>query len=77
MARTKISSTDLIWIFHQKMAVFEDCPHYKISIAIVPTPNAGWKALTTRSVQVRRPLWARRIEAIQNELREVYQLAND
>jgi hypothetical protein len=26
MARKPISSTDLIWIFHEKLEAFDDCP---------------------------------------------------
>jgi hypothetical protein len=37
MAKTKISSTDLVWIFHEESQAFDDFPLHWISIAIVPT----------------------------------------
>ncbi|MDO8293391.1 MAG: hypothetical protein Q7T29_11095 [Gallionella sp.] len=36
MARKKISSTNLIWLFHEKLKDFDDYPLHGISIAIVP-----------------------------------------
>jgi hypothetical protein len=74
MARTKISSTDLIWIFHERLQVFPDCPLHGISVAIVPMAGGTWKALTSRHVRVHRPLWAKRVEAIERELRNAYVL---
>jgi hypothetical protein len=44
MAKIKISSTDLIWIFRQKLEAFDDCPP-EVAIAIVPAPDVGWMAL--------------------------------
>jgi hypothetical protein len=72
MAKKKISSADLIWIFHERLQSFPDCPLHGISIAIVPMPGARWAALTTRNVQVRRPLWAKRVAKIEVELRNAY-----
>jgi hypothetical protein len=40
MAKTKISSTDLIWIFREKLSSFDDCSP-STSIAIVPS-SEGW-----------------------------------
>ena len=56
MAKTKISSTDLVWIFHEQLQAFDDFPLHGIPIATVPTANAGWRALTPHNVQARRPL---------------------
>src|SRR5713226_73816 len=36
MAKKKISSTDLIWIFHERLKAFDDHPLHGIPIAIVP-----------------------------------------
>jgi hypothetical protein len=76
MAKTKISSTDLVWIFHQELQAFDDFPLHGISIAIVPTADGGWEALTPSNVQARRPLWASRVEAIQKRLQKTYILAS-
>jgi hypothetical protein len=74
MAKIKISTTDLVWIFMEKMRSFDECLP-GTDIAIVPSKN-GWTAVT--GVRGRRaPRCARRIEQIQKELRKIYVLAED
>jgi hypothetical protein len=74
MAKTKISSTDLLWIFREKLSSFDnrfkDAP-----IAIVPS-EAGWEVVTHRYRNA-EPKLAERIAQIQAELRAVYRLARD
>ena len=74
MAKKKISSTDLIWIFHERLKAFDDHPLHGIPIAIVPVPSAGWTALTPKNVRLHRPLWENRVRAIEKELRNNYVL---
>jgi hypothetical protein len=74
MAAIKISSTDLVWIFHEELQAFDDFPLHGIPIAIVPTVHSGWRALTPSNVRTGRPLWASRVEAIQNRLQKKYTL---
>ncbi len=74
MAKKKISSTELIWIFHEKLKAFDDHPLHGIPIAIVPVPSAGWTAVTTNYTQQYQPLWENRIRAIEKELRNNYDL---
>ena len=76
MARKTISSTELIWIFHQKLEAFDDCPP-EVAIAIVPAPDVGWMAVMNAKSRTQNPDCARRVEAIQKELREIYVLAKD
>jgi hypothetical protein len=76
LAKTKISSTDLIWIFRQRLSSFDDCSP-EIPIAIVPIGGGGWKAVTAPRDRVGRPHCVRCIEQIQKQLREVYILAKD
>src|SRR5713226_10131584 len=76
MAKTRISSTDLAWIFQEKLNAFHSCPP-AASIAIVPTGEDGWAAVTTARVRAAYPLCARRIEQIQKQLRGIYVLAED
>ena len=45
MAKKAISSTELIWIFHEKIKELDDCPAQGLSIAVVPMPDVGWSAL--------------------------------
>jgi hypothetical protein len=76
MAKTRISSTDLAWIFQEKLNAFDSCPP-AVSIAIVPTGEDGWAAVTTARVRAAYPLCARRIGQIQKQLRGIYVLAED
>lgn len=75
MAKTKVSGTDLIWIFRAELSSFDDCSP-SIPIAIVPSP-AGWTAVMNPRDRKERPHCAKRIEQIQKQLREVYVLAKD
>jgi hypothetical protein len=75
LAKTKVSSTDLIWMFRERLSSFDDCTP-SIPIAIVPSA-AGWTALTTPRDRASRPDCVRRIEQIQKQLREVYVLSKD
>jgi hypothetical protein len=77
MAKTKISSTDLIWIFHEKLKAFDDCPAQGLSVAIVPMADVGWSALMSPRQRTTHPLIARHVEAIQKQLRKIYVLAED
>jgi hypothetical protein len=54
----------------------DSCPP-AVSIAIVPTGEDGWAAVTTARVRAACPLCARRIEQIQKQLRGIYVLAED
>jgi hypothetical protein len=73
LAKKKISSTDLIWIFREKLSTFADCPP-SIKLAIVPS-EAGWTVVTTARDRKRLPDCAKRIDQLQKQLREVYVLA--
>jgi hypothetical protein len=75
LAKKRISSTDLIWIFREKLSSFADCPK-SIKLAIVPS-DAGWTVVMTAADRKRLPDCAKRIEQIQKQLREVYVLAKD
>lgn len=76
MAKTKISTTDLVWIFTEKMRSFDGC-FPGTYIAIVPSKN-GWTAVTgARGRRAAYRRCARRVEQIQKELREIYVLAKD
>jgi hypothetical protein len=75
MAKTKISSTNLVWVFTEKLRSFDDCAP-TVSIAIVPS-DEGWRAIASRKDRHARPLCAKRIEQVQKQLREIYVLAKD
>jgi len=75
MAKPKISSTDLIWVFIEKLKSFGDCA-LTVAIAILPTEN-GWRAITSRKDHRAHPRCAKRIERVQKQLRQIYVLAKD
>jgi hypothetical protein len=75
LAKTRISSTELIWMFRERLSSFDDCTP-SMAIAIVPSA-AGWTALTTRRDRASRPDCVKRIEQIQKRLRGVYALSKD
>jgi hypothetical protein len=74
MAKKAISSTELIWIFHEKIKELDDCPAHGMSIAIVPMPDVGWSALISPKQRSAYPGCAKRVETIQTLLREKYVL---
>jgi hypothetical protein len=74
MPKTTISSSDLIWLFYERLKESTDCRGSRPSIAIVPSPGVGWTALMSPKQRVKLPLCAKRVEAIQKELRAVYVL---
>jgi hypothetical protein len=75
LAKTKISSTELIWIFQEELSLFDDCPQ-SIPIAIVPS-DGSWTAVATQRFRKGHPDCVKRIEQLQKQLREVYVLAKD
>jgi hypothetical protein len=75
VAKTKISSTDLLWIFREKLSAFDD-RFKRAPIAIVPGED-GWEVVTSQRYGKTEPQLAKRIAQIQEDLRAVYRLARD
>jgi len=75
MAKTRISSSDLVWIFTEKLRSFDECSP-GTNIAIVPSED-GWTAVTGGRRRGQHRRCDRRIEQIQKQLREIYVLARD
>jgi len=75
MAKTKVSASELVWIFTERLRSFRDCPP-AASVAIVPT-GRGWRAITSRKDMVGYPNCTRRVEKLQQQLRELYILTSD
>jgi hypothetical protein len=73
MDKIWISSTELVWVFHERLEAFEDCSR-EVPIAIVPAPDVGWIALMSARSRTQNPHWARRVEDIQKQLRKIYVL---
>ena len=74
MAKKTISSTELIWLFHEKLKEFDDRPESGLSIAIVPAADVGWSVLLNPRQEARYPQCAKRVRLIQKQLREIYTL---
>ena len=79
MARKTISNSDLVWMIHEKLNQFADHPQHGISIAIVPASEnkREWRVVTSRTIQMKRPLWTRRVQAIEKQLRKEFVLSAD
>jgi hypothetical protein len=45
MAKARISSPDLVWVFTEKLRSFGDCAN--VSIAIIPAED-GWMAIASQ-----------------------------
>lgn len=75
MATKAISSSDLIWMFHEKLREHSDHPHYGIALAVVGAGDGDWKVITERKLLKRKPDIAARISAIERQLRRRYRLA--
>jgi hypothetical protein len=78
MLKTKISNTDLTALFAERLKRFSECPD-GIMIAIVPSnaSEAGWSAVVNSAQRMQHPRCARRIQIVENQLREIYVLAKD
>ena len=74
MAKKAISNADLIWLFHERLREFRDCPASGLSIAIVPAPDVGWTVLMNPRQRSKRPVCAKRVRAIEKQFREMYVL---
>jgi len=73
MAKKRISSGDLVWIFQERVWSSDECSPGTY-IAIVPS-KSGWTAVMGAQRRKDYPDCARRIAEIQKELRKKYMLA--
>lgn len=76
MAKKKITSPDLAWLFLERLKAFEDCP-VGIVLAIVADSKSGWRVILAKPNGHSRPLPKGRFEAIQRDLQRRYQLQSD
>ena len=72
MAKKRASSTDLIWMIHERLSAFADYPLHGIPVAVVPSKGGDWTALTTQLIKKHRKMWADRVQVIEKELRQQY-----
>ena len=74
-AKARISSTDLLWVFQERLASFDD-RFKRAPIAIVPN-NGGWRAVLSRRYRIGEPQLSKRIQQVQAELQLIYRLKQD
>ena len=77
MSRKRVSISDLIWMFHEKLREYGDNPFLGISLAIVRSGNGDWEVVAQRKLPRRKPDMATRLTAIEKELQKQYSLAAD
>lgn len=73
--RKRISSADLIWMFHEKLKEYDDHPFSGVALAVIPDGNGDWTVAMQRRVPKRKPDMATRITAIEKQLQKQYTLA--
>jgi hypothetical protein len=74
--KTKISNGDLTALFSERIRETPHCP-VGMSVAIVPDKRSGWTAMMNKVQRNRYPECAKRVEAIQKQLRAIHDLAED
>lgn len=74
-AKARLSSTDLLWVFQERLAAF-DYRFKRAPIAIVPS-NGGWRAVLSRRYRIGEPQLSKRIQQVQAELEPIYRLKQD
>ena len=77
MARKRISSSDLVWMIHERLKEYDDHPFHGVSLAVVPGTNGDWTVVTPARVPKREPDLKVRIVKIEKQLRQEYMLTAD
>jgi hypothetical protein len=77
MRRKTISNSDLIWMFHERLQEYGDHPFLGLALAIIRNGNGDWEVATQKKLPRRNPDLAKRLTAIEKELRKQYSLAAD
>ena len=75
MARKRISSSDLIWMFHEKLGEYDDHPMTGVALAVIPSGNGDWTVAMQRRVPNRKPDMATRVTAIEKQLQKQFMMA--
>ena len=75
--KIKISNGDLTALFYERIRASDGGSEQAIGLAIAPVQPSGWTALIMPSQRKKHPQLAKRVEAIQKQLRATYVLARD
>ena len=77
MAKKRVSSIELTWLIVERMKA-DDSFAKGVSVAVIPDPELGWRAVVEpRAHRRMTPRAQRRFAAIEQELREAYALRDD
>jgi hypothetical protein len=74
--KIKISNGDLTAIVYEEIKQAPDCP-MGIHVAIVPAERSGWRVLMSPAQRKKYLACVKRVEAIEKQLRAVYDLVRD
>ena len=74
--KKKVSSSELAWIFTERLRQFRDCPAV-VTVAIVPDQDSGWMAVTTKPNGRTKSIPLERLEEVERSLRRAYRLQDD
>jgi len=74
MARKRISSSDLVWMIHERLKEYGDHPFNGVSFAVIPGSKGDWTLVTQARVPKREPDMKVRIGKIEKPLRQEYML---
>jgi hypothetical protein len=74
--KRKVSSSELAWIFVERLREFRDCPA-AVTVAIVPDQHSGWVAVTNKPDGRTKSIPLERFEEVERSLRRAYQLQDD
>lgn len=72
--RTAISSTELIWRFHERLSELHRGQAPGFPLAVVPLANDSWTVVMNTRRQARSPVFARRVRELEKQFRKVYAL---
>ena len=74
MAKEKISSADLAWIFIERLKALGNWPR-GFAVAIVPDGKSGWLAVMQKPHKKTRPIPPERVKKVQRSLQRMYRLS--
>lgn len=77
MARKRISSSDLVWMFHERLKEYDDHPFHGVPLAVIPGSKGDWTVAMPRRLPKREPDMKVRIGKIEKKLRQEYMLTAD
>lgn len=72
--RTTISSSDLIWRFHERLKEVHHGTAPNFPLAVVPLANADWTVVMNARRRAQSPAFVRCVRELEKQFRKVYAL---